>query len=169
MTIPGGSVAAGGHEGASRGHVSSFEVTFGDCDPAGIVFYPNFFRWMDAATHSYFRAMGVPPWREVEAATGMLGTPLVDASARFVAPASYGDVIDVETRVTEWRQRSIVLAHTIRRGAALLVEGREVRVFARKSADDPTRIVAVAIPEDIRRLCGAPERADGHSSSKPPF
>lgn len=141
--------------GAIRRHVSRFDVTFGDCDPAGIVFYPNFFRWMDAAMHNYFRAMGVPPWREVEAATGVLGTPLVDASARFVAPATYGDAIDVETQVTEWRQRSFVLGHTIRRGAELLVEGREVRVFARKRPDDVTRIMAVPIPEDIRRMCGA--------------
>ena len=26
------------------------DVHFGDCDPAGIVFFPNFSRWMDAAS-----------------------------------------------------------------------------------------------------------------------
>ena len=25
-------------------------VEFGDCDPAGIVWFPNFFRWIDAAS-----------------------------------------------------------------------------------------------------------------------
>ena len=25
----------------------SIRVDWGDCDPAGIVFYPNFYRWMD--------------------------------------------------------------------------------------------------------------------------
>ena len=29
---------------------------FGDCDPAGIVFFPNYSRWMDAASHHYFTA-----------------------------------------------------------------------------------------------------------------
>ena len=69
----------------TRRHVAHFTVEFGDCDPAGIVFYPNFFRWMDAASLHYFRAAGVPPWRDFEAQRGIIGTPLVDASARFVA------------------------------------------------------------------------------------
>jgi len=34
----------------SRTHVTRFTVEFGDCDPAQIVFYPNYFRWMDAAS-----------------------------------------------------------------------------------------------------------------------
>ena len=31
-------------------HTTRFTVEFGDCDPAQIVFYPNYFRWMDAAS-----------------------------------------------------------------------------------------------------------------------
>jgi len=40
----------------------TFQVTveFGDCDPAQIVYYPNFFRWMDAASRHFFIACGVP-------------------------------------------------------------------------------------------------------------
>ena len=136
----------------SRGHVSHFSVEFGDCDPAGIVFYPNFFRWMDAASLRYFRAAGVPPWREFEAQSGILGTPLVDASARFLRPASYGDTLDIETAIDEWRRKSFVMSHIIRRGGDLLVEGREVRVFARRHPDDPARIEAVPAPDSIREL-----------------
>jgi hypothetical protein len=67
-------------------HTTEFSVEFGDCDPAGIVFYPNFFRWMDAASRHFFTAAGVLPWRELEARDGILGTPLVDASAHFERP-----------------------------------------------------------------------------------
>ncbi len=137
----------------SRRHVSHFTVEFGDCDPAGIVFYPNFFRWMDAASLRYFRAAGVPPWRESEAQNGILGTPLVDASARFVRPASYGDAIHIETWIDEWRRKSFVMSHIIRRGETVLVEGREVRVFARRHPSDPSRIEAVAAPESFRKSC----------------
>jgi 4-hydroxybenzoyl-CoA thioesterase len=134
----------------TRRHVTRFTVEFGDCDPAQIVFYPNFFRWMDAAALHFFRAAGVPLWRDYEAQTGILGTPLVDATARFLRPASYGDVIDVETTIAEWRGRSFVMAHVIRRGDTVLVEGREVRVFARRHPDDPSRIQAVDVPAAIR-------------------
>jgi 4-hydroxybenzoyl-CoA thioesterase len=137
----------------SREHVTRFIVEFGDCDPAQIVFYPNFFRWMDAASLHFFRAAGVPSWREYEAQTGIIGTPLVDASARFLRPASYGDVIDVRTKIDEWRGKSFVLSHIICRGDDVLVEGREVRVFARRHPEDPARIQAVAAPENIRQWC----------------
>ncbi len=134
-----------------RCHVTRFTVEFGDCDPAQIVFYPNFLRWMDAASLHFFRACGLPPWRELERAEGIVGTPIVDVQARFVAPASYGDVIDIETSISEWRGKSFVLSHVIRRAASVLVEGREVRIFARRHPDDPARIQAVALPPHLRR------------------
>lgn len=136
-----------------RHHVCQVTVEWGDCDPAQIVFYPNYFRWMDVASLRFFRAAGVPPWREFEAQTGILGTPLVDASAHFLRPASYGDVLDIRTAIDEWRGKSFVMSHIIRRGDDVLVEGREVRVFARRHPDDPSRIQAVSAPENIRKWC----------------
>ncbi len=104
----------------ARTHITRFTVEFGDCDPAHIVFYPNFFRWMDAASLHYFRAAGVPNWHQREAADGVLGTPLVDAKARFIVPATYGDEIEIETTIAEWRNKSFVRAasHPPRRRAA---------------------------------------------------
>ena len=65
-------------------------------------------------------------------------------------PATYGDVIDVDTAIDEWRGKSFVMSHVIRRGEDVLVEGREVRVFARRHPDDPARIQAVPPPESVR-------------------
>ncbi|MEP7330028.1 MAG: acyl-CoA thioesterase [Betaproteobacteria bacterium] len=137
-----------------RSHTTRFTVEFGDCDPAQIVFYPNFFRWMDAAFLHFVRAAGVPSWRDMEAQTGIIGTPLVDASARFLRPASYGDAIEVDTSVAEWRGRSFLVKHVIRRATTVLVEGGEVRIFARRHPDDPSRIEAVDVPSDFRARCG---------------
>ena len=103
----------------------------------------------------FFRAAGVPPWREFEAECGIIGTPVVDASARFVRPASYGDVLDVDTYVAQWRGKSFVMSHIIRRGEAVLVEGQVVRVFARRHPADPHRIQAVEVPERVRAWCGS--------------
>jgi 4-hydroxybenzoyl-CoA thioesterase len=137
----------------SKVHVTRFTVEFGDCDPGGIVFYPNFFRWMDAASLHYFRAAGVAPWHELATHTGIIGTPVVDVAARFLRPASYGDDIEVETTIAEWRGKSFVFKHVIRRGGDILVEGQEVRVFARRHPRDPGRIQAVAVPESVRAAC----------------
>jgi 4-hydroxybenzoyl-CoA thioesterase len=135
-------------------HTTHFTVEFGDCDPAQIVFYPNFLKWIDSAARHFFAAAGVPSWAEMEAKSGIIGTPLVEVSMRFVRPATYGDEIAVESWVAEWRARSFVMMHIIRRGDDVLVEGRETRVFARRHADDPRQIEAVVPPEDVRRLLG---------------
>ena len=132
-------------------HTTEFTVEFGDCDPAGIVFYPNFFRWMDAATWRFFDAAGVPSWRDGASRDGVVGAPLVDASAHFERPATHGDRIAIDTSVADWRGRSFVMLHVIRRGETKLVEGREIRVFARRHPDDPARIQVVDIPPDIRK------------------
>jgi len=128
-------------------------VEFGDCDPAGIVFFPNFLRWIDSSSRHYFVECGVPSWRETEQAHGIIGTPIVDVQARFVATATYGDRLIVQTTVSEWRNRSFVMRHVVRRGETVLVEASEVRIFARRTQKEPPRIEAVAIPEFVREAC----------------
>jgi 4-hydroxybenzoyl-CoA thioesterase len=137
----------------SRTNELQIHVEFGDCDPAGIVWFPNFFRWFDAGSRRFFIACGVPIWKELEKTTGIFGTPLVDTRARFVRPASYGDELVVETSVVEWRSKSFVMRHRILRAGELLCECDEVRVFAERTGSDPHAIRAVPIPADIRALC----------------
>jgi 4-hydroxybenzoyl-CoA thioesterase len=137
-----------------RSSVYRLRVEFGDCDPAGIVWFPNFFRWIDAASRHFFSSVGVPPWHELERRIGVIGTPLVDTQARFVKSASYGDVLDVHTSVSEWRGKSFVQLHRVMRGDELILECREVRVFAvRKSEAEGGGIRAVAAPDEVRSRC----------------
>jgi 4-hydroxybenzoyl-CoA thioesterase len=137
-----------------RTAVYRLRVEFGDCDPAGIVWFPNFFRWIDAASRHYFVDCGMPPWHELERSTGLIGTPLVDTQARFVKSASYGDVLDIETAIVEWRRKSFVQRHRVMRAGDLLMECTEVRVFAvRRSAEEGGGIRAVVPPEELRARC----------------
>lgn len=126
-------------------------VEFGDCDPAGIVYFPNFYRWMDAASRHWFVVRGVPTWRDAEVRWGVIGTPIVDVQTKFMKPALYGDKLAIETEVVEWRNKSFVQRHRIWRGADLLVEGTEVRVFAGRG-DGGIGIRGVVVPDAIRRL-----------------
>jgi 4-hydroxybenzoyl-CoA thioesterase len=95
----------------------SVNVEFGDCDPAGIVWFPNFFRWIDAASRNFFIQCGVPPWHETEKTLGVFGTPLVDTHSKFVKTASYGDVLQLHVSITEWREKSFVRGGPHLRGA----------------------------------------------------
>ena len=134
-------------------------VEFGDCDPARIVWFPNFFRWIDAASRHFFVECGVPPWHETERTHGIMGTPLVDTHARFIKTASYGDVLQIHTGIAEWRTKSFVQRYRVTRaskdgaasGADPIMECDEVRIFAAHREGGGIR--ALPIPQDIRRLC----------------
>ncbi len=127
-------------------------IQFGDCDPAGIVFFPNFLRWMDAASLNFFMQNGVPPWRELVKTTGIVGTPVLEINTRFMKTATYGETIEVHTSVEEWRGKTFVHKHVVKRGDDVLCEGTEVRAFV---MDDPEagRIRAIPVPDDIRAKC----------------
>ncbi len=141
-----------------RSTVHTVDVTFGDCDPAGIVFFPNFSRWMDAASLSFFMQCGVPPWRELAKTRGIVGTPLLEINTRFTKAATYGERLTIATHVDEWRAKVFVQVHRITRlradgGEDLICEGREVRAFVMRDAQDGDRLRAMPVPDDIRALC----------------
>ena len=129
------------------------DVQFGDCDPAGIVFFPNFSRWMDAASLAFFMQCGVPPWRELVQTRGIIGTPLLEINTRFLKAATYGETLVIETSVEEWRHKAFVQHHRVTRGEDVICEGREVRAFVIRDAAEGGRLRAIPIPEDIRALC----------------
>lgn len=137
----------------SKFSTMTVEVRFGDCDPAGIVFYPRYHRWMDAASLHFFASFGVPPWHVLERINGVVGTPLLEHQTRFFKTATYGEVLQVRTEVEEWRNKVFVQKHEIRRGDDLLVESRETRAFCARDPEDPARIRAIPIPEDILERC----------------
>jgi 4-hydroxybenzoyl-CoA thioesterase len=125
----------------SKVYVHRVQVQFGDCDPAGIVFFPNFSR------------CGVPPWRELVKTRNIIGTPLLEIHTRFMKAATYGEWIEVHTSVEEWAVKVFRHRHVIKRGDDVLCEGTEVRTFAIRDPQNPERIRSIPIPEDIKALC----------------
>jgi 4-hydroxybenzoyl-CoA thioesterase len=137
----------------SKTTVYEVKVQFGDCDPAGIVFFPNYCKWMDAASLHFFMACGVPPWRELIKTRGIVGTPLLEINTQFRQPSTYGETLQVHTSVVEWRAKVFIQKHVVMRGDALICEGLETRAFVVHPEGEPDRIKAIAVPEDIKALC----------------
>jgi 4-hydroxybenzoyl-CoA thioesterase len=109
-------------------------VGWGDCDPAGIVFYPRFYAWMDNASHVLAREMGIPRESMLPPGNDLLGFPVVSTQAQYLTPARMDDVLEVRTWVTRVGRTSLCLRHEIVRiepdGAETQVaQGREDRVF----------------------------------------
>lgn len=137
--------------------IHTIQVEFGDCDPAAIVWFPNFYRWIDAASRHFFIACGVPRWEETARTLGIIGTPLVDNKTSFNKTASYGDRLDFAVTIPEWRNKSFVQSYRCTRARAdgaepdLVMTCEEVRIFAAKREGGGIR--AVPAPDSIRALC----------------
>jgi 4-hydroxybenzoyl-CoA thioesterase len=126
-----------------------FTIEWSHCDPAGIVFNSRFFEFFDWGTWILFEAaLGVRP-PDLAATFGIVGLPLVDASARFIAPARFGDVVELTSQVSEFRRSSFDVEHRMTVHGELTVEGLETRVWAARDAADPSQIKARPIPADV--------------------
>lgn len=116
-------------------HHSRLTVQWGDCDPAGIVFFPNYLRWCDDFTSALFAGAGLP-LHALFAAQNVIGIPIVDVRISFKVPAAFGDELTAKTAITEWRSSSFVVRHLFYKQDALAVEGHIIRVW---TAADPTK------------------------------
>lgn len=128
------------------------EIEWGDCDAAGIVFYPRYFEMFDASTARLFeKAFGM---KKIDWARkyGIVGIPMVDTGARFSIPSGYGDVVTIESRVTAVGRSSIEIAHRVLKGDRVAIEAHEKRVWTGRDPDDPARLKSVAISDEVRAL-----------------
>jgi 4-hydroxybenzoyl-CoA thioesterase len=126
-----------------------FTIEWAHCDPSGIVFNSRFFEFFDWGTWILFEAaLGVRP-PDIAAAFGIFGIPLVDASARFLAPARFGDVVELASQMGEFRRSSFDVEHRLFVRGELAVEGRETRVWATRNTADASLIKTQPIPDDV--------------------
>lgn len=100
-------------------------ISFGDCDPAGIVFYPNIFRWMDAAFHQTLNEFG--GHAAICDRLGAIGLGLMDATCAFRAPMHNGDTVDLRPTITRWGGKSLTVDYEGVVGERVTITGREVR------------------------------------------
>jgi 4-hydroxybenzoyl-CoA thioesterase len=130
-------------------------IEWGDCDPAGIVYFPNYFSYFDASTNALFlRALGFTKYEMIKR-YDIVGIPLVDVGARFIVPSVFGEVVTIESTVAEIKRSSFRMLHRLLKGETLAVEGHETRVWVGRDPADPDKLKGKPIPEDvIARLKG---------------
>jgi 4-hydroxybenzoyl-CoA thioesterase len=109
-------------------------IEWGDCDPAGIIFYPRYFEIFDASTASLFEhALGITKFQMFKTLE-FAGWPLVRTQARFLKPTRFGDDVTVETTVSFGRT-SFEIEHRLSLNGELCAECSEKRVWVVRDAD----------------------------------
>ena len=124
-------------------------VQWGDCDPADIVFFPNYFRWFDTASSELFASVGID-MATIFDEHGILGTPILDTGAKFMRPSRFRDVITIESTIESWGKSSFRIKHIIYNGGEEAVIGHEVRAWVKVDETHPNGIRAIPIPDSIR-------------------
>ena len=113
-------------------------IEWGDCDPAGIVFFPRYFAMFDSCTTALFsQALGMSKYqftRHYDFAG------LSDGGHAGALPQAdqFGDDVVIETKVAEFRRSSFDVQHRITLDGELCVECFDTRVWAER-AIPPTR------------------------------
>jgi 4-hydroxybenzoyl-CoA thioesterase len=130
-------------------NIRTTRIEWGDCDPAGIIFYVRYFDIFDVSTTMLLeRALGMKKIQYLKA-YDFLGHPLAETRARFLLPTRFGDEVSVETKLVAIGRSSFKVEHRLSNAGALAVEGSETRVWVVRHPDDPKRMKSQPIPPDV--------------------
>lgn len=89
-------------------HRCQVRVRFGDTDPYGIVYFVSYFRYCHRAIEEFLRSLGLPPEETFRNVPEGFGLPIVEAHGKFLRPTRYGDLLEIETRIQEVRNKAII-------------------------------------------------------------
>jgi acyl-CoA thioester hydrolase len=110
------------------GYVSTsrIRVRYAETDQMGMAYYANYLIWMEAGRSDFCRECGFS-YRDLEREEKAF-LSVVEANCRYLSPARYDDEILVETELTRVKSRAVEFTYRIKRGDALLAEGRTFHV-----------------------------------------
>ena len=127
--------------------MARFEATrvlrFGDCDPAGIAYYPRYFDLLNGVVEDWWISMG-HPWRNLFGER-RIGLPTVRFEVDFRAPAFLEDELRFSLSIKHIGGKSVALDHIVQRGATTLWQCAQTLVV---TSLDTHR--SIAWPDDLR-------------------
>ena len=128
-------------------------VEWAHCDPAGIIYNPHYYVWMDGATHALLQVAGFDLVGEIrDGDPDFRGCPLVASELSFRQPLYFGDVTECRSRVLRFGNTSFVVGHEFRRKGEdePVASGSETRVWGYVNAAG--QLEARPVPDEVRRM-----------------
>jgi acyl-CoA thioester hydrolase len=138
------------------------KVEFADTDMVGIVHFARFFVYMETAEHEFFAGLGTPALFVDHGSS--IGWPRVSATCEYLAPARFGDTLDLHLRVAKKGRSSLTYSIDISREGQPIARGRVTVVCCR--LDGPGGIKSVPIPPFLAdRIDVAPREEEPEGGS----
>ena len=123
-------------------------IEWGDCDPAGIVYYPRYFAMFDSSTHYLFASKGLDKFQMLKKHNAV-GYPMVDTQAKFYIPSKYGDEVSIVSEIESFGRSSFNVVHKLMKGDKVAIECWEKRVWVVKDPENPEAIKSAPVPEEV--------------------
>lgn len=123
-------------------------VRFADCDPVGFVYYPTVLHYCHVCMEEFF-AQHCGITYDKLLANERLGFATVKIEAEYFAPLLYGDIAEVELKISGLGRSSARFNYEIRRAADQFVCARSTQVQVAMNID--TRR-ATELPQKYREL-----------------
>ncbi len=139
--------------------VHTRRVEFVDTDVAGIMHFSNFFRFMEATEHAFYRSLGFSVHAfQPESGGPNIGWPRVHAEADFHLPLTFEEEVEIELLVEEVRNKSIHYQFRFWKtppdqAKALAATGK-FSVVCIAFGEQGRGMEAIAIPEAVRAKIG---------------
>lgn len=120
-------------------------VRLSDTDAAGIFFYPQLFKWAQAALEDFMASKGLP-------ISYILGDapyffPIVHAESDYLSPLKLGDEVVAKLRIESIGETSFTLIYTFSKGDILAARAKIVHV-----AVDKATFKKRPIPNELSKL-----------------
>ena len=120
----------------------TLRVRFQECDPQNVVYFARYPEYYDISITELWRQALGGYQQMVDSGVDMV---VAEQRVRYLSPARFDDVIDVEIRIDRLGTTSMLSSYTITRDGEALVEGefRHVFIAAATKAKAP-------IPDEVR-------------------
>ena len=124
---------------------TTLRVRYAETDAMGIVYHTNYIVWFEVGRGEFMHQQG-HDYAHLETQGYYL--PVIEVQARFLAPARYGDLVKVRTRVEEARSRQVTFAYEIvmAETGQLLATGQTKHFCVDEEGTIKT------IPQEIRKM-----------------
>ena len=124
-------------------------IRFSQCDPAGIVFFPNYLVMINDLNEEWVGHLLGTPYADM-VARRQIGLPTVSLQCEFTAVSRMGEQVLLTLAVERLGARSITLRHECRCGSELRYRMRQVLVMMNLATQR-----AVDVPADLRAAIAA--------------
>lgn len=127
--------------------ILALRVYYEDTDAAGIVYYANYFRFIERGRTELLRTLGHDQNALMKEG---IAFAVRSANAEFLKPARLDDLLTIETAVASMGRAQVTFAQRILRDGELLFEAK-VRV----ACIDPARGAPIPIPRTLHEQLSA--------------